>query len=685
MNGVMSLMQGPQGQQGPMPGQAPQQPMPGMMPQQGAPTPGAMTGSLKNMPLDQLKMMYQNPQPNSPPLWAVISALAEKQKEAQAMQMAQGQQAMAQNAQMQQQPPVAAQVMQAADQQPVMAAYGGEMHGYAGGGAVSFANGGRTYGYAPDYEEARQLGINLSPYDPPEIRAEKLERLRIARETGEVPPPGEKEIASRKDVEGIGKALKFSASPFVAAGAAAADVAGMPINLLRKYSLPGVSTGEESLTPVMDMLRRQEPAKGSGRGSMTPPMAASEEGQRLAERINAPTAFALDANNPQALNALRRAAMTAGGQEREDLLAQIAQMQAQLQQSRSMAEPSRAFASATQENRPSQSGVASLAKPQATLTPEEEQYFANKASTLRTRQGLPEDVLSGRQGIASLAAENLAAQRAEREQMAREAKEQRDVALARSQRGIMDDPMSLLALAGSIDTRRGQGVGSLARGAAGLLGKREEQAEAARKEYALSQRDQRMLQANERQANMLEMQRQQAIRENDVPRVSQIEDQLAALEMQKSQLLRSRQEHAEKIGLEERRVGAMEADAAAKMGRPTEIDFYREDPVGYGKFQAARRGPQTAGERQDLAKLNSLIASLKDQADITKNYDKASREQASVLLKRAQARLAQMSGIDGAPMPTGGAVRPSSQAEFDALPKGARYINPADGKEYTKN
>lgn len=30
-------------------------------------------------------------------------------------------------------------------------------------------------------------------------------------------------------------------------------------------------------------------------------------------------------------------------------------------------------------------------------------------------------------------------------------------------------------------------------------------------------------------------------------------------------------------------------------------------------------------------------------------------------------------------------ARPTTQAAFDALPKGARYINPADGKEYTKN
>jgi hypothetical protein len=382
-------------------------------------------------------------------------------------------------------------------------------------------------------------------------------------------------------------------------------------------------------------------------------------------RVAQPTATTFDITNPASINALRMAAQDTSlpEAERADLQRRIAMMEG---------------------NRPDQSGVASLAKPQANLTPEEEQYFANKASTLRTRQGLPEDVLAGRQGIATLAAENLAAQRAEREQMAREAKEQRDAALAKAQRGIMDDPMSLLALAGSIDTRRGKGIGSLARGAAGLMGIREVQAEAARKEFALAQRDQRMLQANERQANMLEMQRQQAIRENEWPRVSQIEDQLAALEVQKSQLVRSRQEHAEKMALEGRKVGAMEADAAAKLGRPTAIDFFRQDPEGYGRFIAAGRGPQTAGDRQDLNELKALQGNLQKQIE---NYalPKGVRDAAAAQLQQVNAKLAQMAGLDGAPIPTGGAARPSSQAEFNALPKGARYINPADGKEYIKN
>jgi hypothetical protein len=56
--------------------------------------------------------------------------------------------------------------------------------GLAGGGIVAFQEGGvpMTTGYAPEYQEARALGIDLSPYDSPEERKAKLERLARMRE-----------------------------------------------------------------------------------------------------------------------------------------------------------------------------------------------------------------------------------------------------------------------------------------------------------------------------------------------------------------------------------------------------------------------------------------------------------------------------------------------------------------------
>jgi hypothetical protein len=631
-----------QGIQSLMPGQAQQAPMPGMMPQQSSSTPGAMTGSLKNMPMEQLKMLFQNPQPNSPPLWAVISALAEKQKEAQAIQAAMGQGAMAQNAQMQQQPPVAAQVVQAAS--------GGIMQGYAGGGAVAF----KDAGVVPP-------GLMNPDVDEDGLPRSKNEREQIIDYNNRV------KAAYQQRAQAQARQAQLAQ--------ATAPKPAYPEEAKRRLEQFYQSTGREKAVPLgtpLSSIAASAPAPVMSPEALTNRQSPSGNMAADRPRVAQPTATTFDITNPASINALRMAAQDTSlpEAERADLQRRIAMMEG---------------------NRPAQSGVASLAKPQVNLTPEEEQYFANKASTLRTRQGLPEDVLAGRQGIATLAAENLAAQRAEREQMAREAKEQRDAALAKAQRGIMDDPMSLLALAGSIDTRRGQSIGSLARGAAGLMGKREEQAEAARKEFALAQRDQRMLQANERQANMLELQRQQAIRENDVLRVSQIEDQLAALEVQKSQLLRSRQEHAEKMTLEGRKVGAMEAEATAKLGRETILDLFIKDPKKARDYltmsaeaQAAGRGPQTAGDRQDLAELKALQGNLQKQIE---NYvlPKEVRDAAAAQLQQVNAKLAQMAGLDGAPTPTGGVVTPKSQAEFNALPKGARYINPADGKEYIKN
>lgn len=143
------------------------------------------------MSLDQLKALFQNPSPNSPPLWAVISALAEKQKEAQAMMAAQGQSAMAQNAQMQQKPPVAAQVVQAAEQmqEPVMAAYGGEMQSYADGGPVAFRYGGDVQYFS---DGSNEFGLMADP------AAEALDALRVEREQAIIAAKAEREQKAKQ-------------------------------------------------------------------------------------------------------------------------------------------------------------------------------------------------------------------------------------------------------------------------------------------------------------------------------------------------------------------------------------------------------------------------------------------------------------------------------------------------------
>lgn len=137
------------------PGQAQQGPMPGMMPKPQGVQPGvpALVPSLVGMDMGQLLQMFADPN-NPVPKNRLLAAMTEKQKEMAARQAVQGQMAMSQA---QQQPgTVKDQVVQGAMQaaQPTqMAAHGGIMQGYAGGGAVAFQSGGPVqkfqYGAGP--------------------------------------------------------------------------------------------------------------------------------------------------------------------------------------------------------------------------------------------------------------------------------------------------------------------------------------------------------------------------------------------------------------------------------------------------------------------------------------------------------------------------------------------------------
>lgn len=72
------------------------------------------------------------------------------------------------------------------------------------------------------------------------------------------------------------------------------------------------------------------PVKVEGR-TAAPPMAASPEGQSLAQNINAQTAFDLrQAINPEFLQRLRAQAERVGGKERQDILNQVAELESRM-------------------------------------------------------------------------------------------------------------------------------------------------------------------------------------------------------------------------------------------------------------------------------------------------------------------------------------------------------------------
>lgn len=507
MAGIQSLMQ-PQGQQGPMPGQAPQQPMPGMMPKPGASTPAAEVNRYAGKQLPELIALFQQ-RPSGPLLSKITEATqAAELAKAQANQMAMGQ-AQQQSGTIRDM--ALGKAMQA--MQPTqMAANGGIMQGYAGGGAVAFKYGGAAVQHFKDGSNENGVQSFMERF-PKDSGARRLyEWIKAGR------PPLEK--------------------------------------------------------PILDALLQKEQQVVAAQEAPAAPTAARPDfprftSQELERFVTSPSAPPAPAPSP-------------AGPRRQP-----------------MAGPA-----------PAAPAPALAPTPSSGISPEMEAYFRNRASELRTRQGIPEDVASGRAGLEALARENIAAQRGEAETFGREARERRDAALARSQRGILDDPQALLALAGSIDTRKGQGVGSLARGTAGMLGQREAAAEAAKEKYATAQQTERAMQANIRNTNMLEAQRAQALREGDFNRANQIKDQIDALMMQRETLLMERKDKAIEqqrlsrgLDIQERGVRAQEVSANKPTGTVALLRELGLAPTleNLGKVVEAQQGPKSsAAMRKEL-------------------------------------------------------------------------------------
>ncbi len=241
------------------------------------------------------------PGPGGQPVPTVAANIAQQQSPAGIEAVMPGVQQQAMNMAQAQQPVMMGQLPPQL-QQAIQQARGPQGQGVAGLPApnMSFADGG-VVGYAgpegsfigvtPTYQDARRLGIDLSPYDPPEVRKEKLERLQKAREFEEQ----RKSFGEIPTEESVARDAALQAA------------------------YPGKNRD-------LDVIRQVQPGR-----TAAPPMAASPEGQSLAQNINAQTAFDLrQAISPEFLQRLRAQAERVGGKERQDILNQVAELESRM-------------------------------------------------------------------------------------------------------------------------------------------------------------------------------------------------------------------------------------------------------------------------------------------------------------------------------------------------------------------
>lgn len=541
-----------QGQPPQAPGQAAppgqgQPPMPGMQPGAGGPQAGISSDRIPDLAklneqmlvqLFNLSMMGQIPNPS--PI-SVLAAISEKQKQKQAIAAVQGAMAQGQNAQNQQGGTIAQQIMA-----PLMqrrAAHGGVMHGYADGGAVAFQFGGDAWRkrlIASGVPEAFIKGEEARGLTPEEIETNaRREGLLLAQTSP---------VIDQRDVARILQKGPATRSPEENAMLRAAGVPlvsqtpaqeGSPIQRLEEFlKRPFI---REAITGGAQTLSAQELAQRSDTGALTEKMARALG----ASQVEPPPP--------------PRIPSFPGKSGEPDVDVGAVQSPQRPIDTRAIPAPTVRPDTAVKERPPGQRPAAVV--PSATTT-QADQELQNYLSELRTRRGLPEDVLSGRAGIEALAAEEMK-ERKERLAQDRAAAEERRREVMERAPGVFS-PEGLLAIAASIDPRRGYELGSAAKGAFGVMAGQRKAQEEARKEFREFERAERTEQNLLSQMRTLEAQRQQAIREKDVDRANAITDKLYTTQQDYQRLKEDLRLKQEKLEIDRLTAEAAKSEGQAK-------------------------------------------------------------------------------------------------------------------------
>lgn len=329
------------------------------------------------------------------------------------------------------------------------------------------------------------------------------------------------------------------------------------------------------------------------------------------------------------------------------------------------------------------SPVAPKARPQAEtglpkLLEEMDPYFKAERERLDAAGRPSADVIKAREAYDALMKEQAAARTAAAERRAKgiEALQER---AARA--GDISTSDLLLALGTGL-----LGAKTFSEG----LGGAGQQLQGMRK--AAAERTERAQERLERRQDLAD---QLAVKDAELARVEQAElvaratgDDKAAREAAaaKNGLLKERAGlllKLEELGLERRKVAATEMQAQAAK---TSAERPPKD-VGLTPYQRAQMQDDATKRVMDDKMLptkinNARAAAIKAKRPFDEQafIDSLVREQYEKLMAAAEGRPVSLAA------PAAGEIaRPTTQAAFDALPKGARYINPSDGKEYIKN
>lgn len=220
------------------------------------------------------------------------------------------------------------------------------------------------------------------------------------------------------------------------------------------------------------------------------------------------------------------------------------------------------------------------------------EIIENQKNELLKRKQTPEEVLAGRKGLDELMRKRIADEEAYAQKFGAEALAERDAALKETE-GFT--PRLLAAMAAGIRPEKGQVMGSLMGGFSRGIEQQAQEAKEAKKAYKQDQRLEQQLRSTVGQMQVLEAQRQQAIREKDYERASEIDDKISQLGIKLEEFKIARSDKAEEQRLKNEKAAIDREELEAK--KPlykAQAKYYSDkgdaaEGAGYRTIEAAER------------------------------------------------------------------------------------------------
>jgi len=203
--------------------------------------------------------------------------------------------------------------------------------------------------------------------------------------------------------------------------------------------------------------------------------------------------------------------------------------------------------------------------------------------------------------------------------------------------GIMD-PEGLLQIAAAIRPEKGQVLGSLARGAAGVMGAERAAKQGAEKEYQDFMRLQRAEENAMSQMRLLEAQRLQALREGDVGKAQQVQDAIYATRMEVEKIRQERQDKQREIEIaeERNRIAREGVDvqriSATRPGAEIQLMEWLRSPDNkklYDSIQSAKRAEERLLKLRELYDKRPLTAGDMSFEDFIIEFERATGKTSS--------------------------------------------------------